>query len=379
MRLDGRPLPQEEMAVLLPPGGSCAFEFCIPHRPLPAERAQALAAQDFDARHAECRRFWRAKLRAIGSLGLPEKRIDEMARAGLLHLDLVSYGREPEGTVAATIGHYCPIGSESAPIIQFIDSMGWHSLARRALTYFLDKQHADGFIQNFGNYMLETGAALWSIGEHWRYTRDDAWVASVKDKLLKSCDYLIAWRERNLRDDLRGRGYGMLDGKVADPEDPYHIFMLNGYAYLGLARVAEMLKKTDRAPVAPPELGGRGAEGRHPGRVLRWHGAFARGARWATARGARRPRPGRRRAGRSVLYVEPRLVVLARHLHLPRLDPRPDLPGAPGGARPARAGRPTPSSTTAPSCGTSATPPSASPTTARTPSPTCGAARSSRS
>ena len=247
MRLDGRPLPQEEVALLLPPGGSCTFEFCIPHRPVSAERARALAAQDFDARHAECRRFWRAKLRAVGGLRLPEQRIDEMARAGLLHLDLVAYGHEPDGTVAATIGHYCPIGSESAPIIQFIDSMGWHSLARRALMFFLDKQHADGFIQNFGNYMLETGAALWSIGEHWRYTRDDAWVASIKGKLLKSCDYLIAWRERNLAEGLRGRGYGMLDGKVADPEDPYHIFMLNGYAYLGLARVAEMLAKTDRA------------------------------------------------------------------------------------------------------------------------------------
>jgi hypothetical protein len=37
----------------------------------------------------------------------------------------------------------------------------------------------------------------------------------------------------------------MLDGKVADPVDPYHIFMLNGYAYLGMARVAEMLARLD--------------------------------------------------------------------------------------------------------------------------------------
>ena len=247
MRLDGKPLPQEETAVLLQPGECCTFEFCIPHRPIPRERAARLAAQDFDARHAECRAFWRAKLKTAARLRLPEERLDEMARAGLLHLDLVAYGLEPQGSVAATIGVYCPIGSESSPIIQFMDSMGWHDLARRALTYFLDKQHADGFIQNFGNYMLETGAALWSMGEHWRYTRDDAWVRSIEDKLVKSCDYLIAWRNRNLTEALRGRGYGMLDGKVADPEDPYHIFMLNGYAYLGLARVAEMLRKTDPA------------------------------------------------------------------------------------------------------------------------------------
>src|SRR5439155_11961872 len=111
--------------------------------------------------------------------------------------------------------------------------------------YFLDKQHDDGFIQNFGDYMLETGAALWSLGEHYRYTRDDAWVKEISPKLLKSCDYLLRWRQRNQREELRGRGYGMLEGKTADPNDPFHSFMLNGYAYLGLSRVAEMLTKTE--------------------------------------------------------------------------------------------------------------------------------------
>jgi hypothetical protein len=37
----------------------------------------------------------------------------------------------------------------------------------------------------------------------------------------------------------------MIDGKVADPEDQFHQFMLNGYAYLGCIRVAEMLAGTD--------------------------------------------------------------------------------------------------------------------------------------
>jgi hypothetical protein len=125
--------------------------------------------------------------------------------------------------------------------------MGWHDEARRALTYFLDKQHEDGFMQNFGGYMLETGAALWSMGEHYRYTRDDEWVKQIEPKLLKACDYLLKWRQRNLRENLRGKGYGLMEGKVADPEDPFHSFMLNGYAYLGMSRVAEMLQNVDPA------------------------------------------------------------------------------------------------------------------------------------
>ena len=245
--LNGAPMPQSEVAVLVKPGEAAVCEFRLPHRPVSPERAAALAAQDYDARHAECRTFWQKKLAGAASLKLPEKRIDEMARAGLLHLDLVAYGREPAGPVAATIGVYCPIGSESSPIIQFMDSMGLHKLAERSLEYFLEKQHADGFIQNFGGYMLETGPALWSMGEHFRYTRDVAWVRRIEPKLLKACDYLRKWRARNLKDELRGNGYGMMEGKVADPEDHFRSFMLNGYACMGMSRVAEMLADVNPA------------------------------------------------------------------------------------------------------------------------------------
>lgn len=241
-KLNGRPLPAEEMSVLLKPGETATFEFFVPHRPVSRERALALAQQSFDTCLGEARMFWRLKLHSAAQWHLPEARIDEMVRAGLLHLDLITYGREPTGPLLPAIGLYTAIGSESAPIIQFMDSMGWHDTAARAIDFFLQKQHDDGFIQNFNGYMLETGAVLWTMGEHYRYTRDDAWLKRVHPHLTKACDYLIKWRERNLQPELRGKGYGLLDGKTADPEDPYRSYMLNGYAYLGLARAAEMLR-----------------------------------------------------------------------------------------------------------------------------------------
>jgi hypothetical protein len=246
-KMNGRPMPQEEMSILLAPGESAVMEFYLPHGPISQKRAMALSRQDFDKRLAECRSYWKAKLESSAKISVPEKRIDEMIRAGILHLDLVMYGLEPKGTLAATIGVYNPIGSESSPIIQFTDSMARHEIAERCLQYFLDKQHDDGFIQNFSNYMLETGAALWSLGEHYRYTRDDKWVRRILPNLLKACEYQIAWRKRNMTDEFRGKGYGMMEGKVADPEDNYHIFMLNGYAYMGMSRVAEMIEKIDPA------------------------------------------------------------------------------------------------------------------------------------
>ncbi len=246
-KLNGSPLPQEEIALLLQPGEKAVFDIYLPHQPLSPARAEALAAQDFSMRCQEVQAFWRNKLASAARVTLPEKRIHEMFNAGLLHLDLVTYGLEPDGVTAPCIGVYCPIGSESSPIVQFFDSMGWADLAKRSLEYFIAKQHDDGFMQNFGGYMLETGAALWSMGEHWRYSRDQDWVRRIEPNILKACEYLMRWSERNQRPELRGRGFGLLDGKVGDPEDPYHIFMLNGYAYLGLRRCAEMLEEIDPA------------------------------------------------------------------------------------------------------------------------------------
>ncbi|MEO6907405.1 MAG: hypothetical protein ABI210_05905 [Abditibacteriaceae bacterium] len=240
--LDGRPVPQEEMAILLQPGESATYQLLVPHLPISKARAKKLAKLDFQKHLAACRAFWKEKLAAGAQVSVPEAAVSERINAGLLHCDLVAYGLEPRGSVAATIGVYAPIGSESSPIIQFFDAMGWHDLAARSLNFFIDRQREDGFIQNFGGYQLETGPALWSMGEHYRYTRDDKWARSVKAGVLKACDYLLAWRERNKREDLRGNGYGLIDGKVADPEDFFHSFMLNGLSYAGLQRSAELLE-----------------------------------------------------------------------------------------------------------------------------------------
>ncbi|MBR9998968.1 MAG: hypothetical protein KFF73_08355, partial [Cyclobacteriaceae bacterium] len=244
-RLNGKELPEEEVAILLQPGESAVFEFYLPHRPVSREKALALKKQDFDQRYEDCREFWENKINKASAIQLPEKRIQEMMNAGLLHLDLVTYGKEPDGTLAPTVGVYSPIGTESAPIIQYYNSRGWKDVARRSIRYFLDKQHEDGLMQNFGGYMVETGAALWTMGEYFRYTRDTVWLGEIQEKLLLSSHYMINWRKENMIDSLKGRGYGMITGRVADPADDYHQFMLNAYGYLGLLRVAEMLETID--------------------------------------------------------------------------------------------------------------------------------------
>ena len=250
--LNRAPLFSPEAVLLLQPGETAVFDFRIPHTPVSPERAAALAAQSFEDRLAEAESFWKAKLAGSAEIRLPEKRIEAMIRAGLLHLEIGYYGREPEGAVVPSNGNYAAIGSESSPGIQFLDSMGQHGLAARALRYFAEKQRENGFMQNLDGYMLETGSVLWTMGEHWRLTHDTAWAEQMQTCIVKAADYLIRWRGENLDEALKGgKGYGMIKGKVADPEDHFHSFMLNAGACAGLRAAGEVL-----ADICPEKAAG---------------------------------------------------------------------------------------------------------------------------
>lgn len=246
-RVDGQPMPQQEIAVLVAPGATCTFEFFIPHRPISQARAAELSKRDVKKSLAECRLFWNEKLDAAARIRLPETRVDEMLRAGLLQLDINTYGREPDGPLTVADGIYGPVSAEAWLNIHFFDSLGLHDLARRGLQYFLEKQHENGFMQNFTGYMLDTGCVLFVLGEHYRYTQDEQWARAIREKVLKSCRFIIDWRARNKREDLRGKGYGLMEGKVADPEDQERTFMLNAYAYAGLRGIGTLLEKIDPA------------------------------------------------------------------------------------------------------------------------------------
>ena len=244
--IDGEPMTNEEMSIMLQPGQKVTFDILVPHSPMIQDRADKLLKWNFEEHLDACRDFWLRKLDSAAKISVPEVAIDERIKAGLLHCDLVTLGLEPDGPALATIGWYSPIGTESSPIIQFFDSMGWHKLAERSIQFFLERQSDNGFIQNFAKYESETGPLLWTAGEHFRYTHDLKWLKKVMPKLKKSADYLLEWRERNKRPELKAiGGYGLVDGKVADPNDFYHSYFLNAGTYIGLSRMVEMTAELD--------------------------------------------------------------------------------------------------------------------------------------
>lgn len=243
--LNGKPMNTLEYAVLLGAGEKAVIDIKLPHKPVSRERALALRDVSFSKKLDEAKAFWQAKLDRIAQIHLPERRIEEMMKAGFLHLDLVCFGNEPDDAVAPVVGVYTPIGTESTPIIQYIESMGDTKLAERAVNYFLKKQRDDGFMQNFSDYMSETGLGLYNCAKHFMLTGDKEWLRSVSDKLVKGCDYIREWTLSSMDEKLRRRGYGMIFGKVADCDYPYHSFMLNSTTYGGVKACADVLAQID--------------------------------------------------------------------------------------------------------------------------------------
>lgn len=240
-KLNGEPASFEEHAILLNPGEKVKFEFYLPHEPIEWDQAIELAKWDMDELFKQTVTYWEKKLDSAAEIRVPEKRIDEMLKAGLLHLELMTFGSEPQGALAANAGRFLPIGTESAPIIQYFCSIGKSDIAKRCLDYFMEKQRDDGALRNYQGYSVETGAVLWTVGEYMRYTEDVEWLKENKDRLLKACEYLISWRHSD-----EGTGsYQLISGNVADPDDNFRQFMLNGYAYLGLSRMGEVLEEID--------------------------------------------------------------------------------------------------------------------------------------
>ena len=65
--LNGRPMPQSEMAVLVQPGDRITVDFIMPHKPVSRGAPGAIARQDYNEHLNACRMYWRQKLDAGAS------------------------------------------------------------------------------------------------------------------------------------------------------------------------------------------------------------------------------------------------------------------------------------------------------------------------
>ena len=235
---------------------------------LPAVNESAsLHNLDYDALYSECSAHWAKRASSAMQIKIPDRHLQNLYDATLQHflLALTQNGNKKECYPNTAMLYYGSIGTESSPIIRALDMRGMHDIAERCLEAFLSTQSAfvpdgdysskeGGFYRFWPIYTCDQGGVLWALAEHYRYTRDRAWLQRTAPKIIAGCEFIVRERKRTMQPGAGGNKplhYGWAPaGCVADPRDWQYSFMLNSWFYAGLKNCAEILSDIDSAKAA---------------------------------------------------------------------------------------------------------------------------------
>jgi hypothetical protein len=210
--------------------------------------------------------FWRRRIAEGTQLETPNETLNDFYRTHLMHM-LVINDREPgSGRNVARCGgfFYGSFPDEGCMVISDLDRRGYTKEAERCLDLYVhyqgtaplpgNFQSTDGVFYGSGGYEVagynrNQGWVLWCLAEHYRYTRDRAWLERVAPALIKGCDWITHERQATMvldGDGQRPIDYGFLPpGSLEDVTDYWTWLSTNAYAYLGFHSAAEVLAQVE--------------------------------------------------------------------------------------------------------------------------------------
>ena len=253
-------------AALMPHGTRTVF-VKMPYLPLiePAE-ATALVALDFDRERKATGDYWRGVLNKSARLITPEPVLNEFYRAVPAHLLINSEFDPGSNRRFARVGslNYGNYGNESCMMVLDLDRRGYHQEAEDCLDAWLKYQGTVGLPGDFdskegvlygtagyesGGYNQHHGWILWTLAEHYRFTRDDAWLRRVAPGIVAGADWII--RETGRTAGQHGLGQGLLPaGSLEDIGDWWTWLSTSCYTWRGLDGSAWALEQIHH-PDAP--------------------------------------------------------------------------------------------------------------------------------
>ena len=220
---------------------------------------QALARLDFETERGAVADYWRRRLDQSARLVTPEPVLNEFYRAHAAHL-LINCEREPNSTRRfARVGSfaYGAYGNESCMMVVDLDRRGYHREAQECLDAWLhyqgtvalpgDFSSKDGILYGAGGYEAggynqHHGWILWMLAEHYRFTRDDAWLRSAAPGILSGADWII--RETKRTSERHELERGLLPaGSLEDIGDWWTWLSTSCYTWRGLDSAAWALEQ----------------------------------------------------------------------------------------------------------------------------------------
>ena len=245
----------------LGPGESKTIIVKIPYLVLtePSEQA-ALAALDFDKEHREVAGYWRRRLDESARLLTPEPMLNDFYRAHAGHL-LINCEGDPADPARrfARVGSfsYGAFGNESCMMVVDLERRGYHKEAQECLDAWLHYQGTVALPGDFstkkgilygaggleaGGYNQHHGWILWMLGEHYRFTRDDAWLRGAAPGIVAGADWIINETRRTA--DRHELERGLLPaGSLEDIGDWWTWLSTSCYMWRGLDSAAWALEQ----------------------------------------------------------------------------------------------------------------------------------------
>ena len=229
---------------------------------LPAE-AQQLTKLQFDEQYKMISDYWRKRMAQSCQIVTPEPMINSFYSANSSH-QLINTENEvgTDERAMAKVGtfSYGVYTNESVMMTSDIDRRGYKDVAEKAYESWIhyqgtarlpgDYTNADGVFYGVngyqaGGYNQHHGWALWGMGEHYWFTRDDAWLNRAAPSIIKACEWIINQRTRTKTDEcvgIRAIEYGLLPpGSLEDIGD-WRVWMSNNvFSWWGMDNAARAL------------------------------------------------------------------------------------------------------------------------------------------
>jgi len=236
------PRPVLVWDVDLPSRGSHTVCLCIPFAQ--PDKAAQVDPGEFNARLNEVAQYWRRLLGKGMKIRVPEQRVNDAYRAWLaynfLNVDKVNGRYEPHD---GGNGFYEQVFAYSAvTYCHALDLMGYHDEARTYLESLQGLISSDGlFTCNSG--LMDTGAMLLVMAEHYRLTGDAAWLRRTAPNMLKMCDWIARRRRQEMARQPSGAPHrGLIHFRAfCDHEAPAYSYCTDWFLVAGMEDAADAL------------------------------------------------------------------------------------------------------------------------------------------
>jgi hypothetical protein len=256
----------------VPPGAESSVVIKLPCvSDLTAADRKDLEALRYSAERDRVIAYWRQIVEPAVRFTVPEPKFNLLARTVVaqIHISTTKDPRTGLYIVPAASYVYDVFENEACYQVLLLDTLGQFQTATRYLETMMRLQgsknfpgaqqgptHAifhgakidDVYDYTAHGYGLDHPTVLWTLAQHYFYTRDRQWLEHAWPHMRKAIDWIVTQRSTTKQNDVDGqklREYGLLPAsQLEDNADWANWFSINAYAWAGMRETAEALEET---------------------------------------------------------------------------------------------------------------------------------------